>query len=173
MMREAYLKQDEFQDAEERRGVPRKRVLSSGMIVGTDGEFPIYCTIEDIGATGAAVLLPVQLKTGRQVYLVDSHNQAAYLANIVWTRPSQVGLSFIRSYSLKQTVPAELKFLKELLLQSKLRNVQALIKRGVSLESAACTVGLSAETYSSLCAESGLDGKEMTQLRNQLNQLLL
>ena len=126
----------------ERRHLRRRRVLLGGVICDADGDTAIDCTIRGLSAGGAQVQLPETLQLDKEIYLVDTSKDMAYLAKVEWIKAGRAGLSFVRSYGLSPEPPAPLQFLKSVLLDAKLRHVHALVERGLSPEEATRMVGL-------------------------------
>jgi hypothetical protein len=157
--------------AVERRHLPRKKVLLSGVVAEVNGENAIDCTIRDINVRGAQVQLPRALKSGHEVYLLNTRNEIAYLAKVAWINGDLTGLSFIRSYSLEVTTPPQLAFLWRLLIEAKLRQVLALTEFGVPVEAATGFVGLT-EDYLERLAVRGLLDEKVALLLHQAKRLL-
>jgi hypothetical protein len=150
----------------ERRHMTRNRVLLGGVIADADGENAIDCSILDVSASGAKIQLPSgTLQRDSEIYLVDTRNEMAHLATVVWTEDDRTGLSFVRSYSLALTLPLRLAFLGKLLVHAKLRQVQALTKRGVPVEEAIRVVGLSEAQLERIGKRGGVDEKTVLLLR--------
>ena len=126
----------------ERRHLRRRRVLLGGVICDAYGETAIDCTIRGLSAGGAQVQLAETLQLDKEIYLVDTWKDWAYLAKVAWIKADRAGLSFVRSYGLSPEPPAPLQFLKSVLLDAKLRQVRALVERGRSPEEATRMVGL-------------------------------
>ena len=126
----------------ERRHRRRKRVLLGGVVCDVYGETAIDCTIRGLSAGGAQVQLAETIQLDREICLVDTWKDWAYLAKVAWIKGDRAGLSFVRSYGLLPEPPAPLQFLKRVLLDAKLRQVRALVERGRSAEEATRMVGL-------------------------------
>jgi hypothetical protein len=138
----------------------RNRVLLSGVVADANGENAIDCSIVDVSASGAKIRLSRgTLQRDSEIYLVDTRNEMAHLATVVWIDDDRTGLSFVRSYSLTLTLPLRLAFLGKLLVQAKLRQVQALTKRGVPVEEATRVVGLSEDHLERVGERGSLDEK--------------
>jgi hypothetical protein len=105
------------------------------------------------------------LQRDSEIYLVDTHNEMAHLATVVWVEDDRTGLSFVRSYSLTLTLPLRLAFLGKLLVHAKLRQVQALTQRGVSVEEATRVVGLSEAQLERVSKTGSVDEKAVLLLR--------
>jgi hypothetical protein len=154
----------------ERRGMERTRVLLNAVIADENGHNAIDSSILDISATGAKIQSDGTLQRDADIYLVDTANQMAHLATVVWTEGDKAGLSFVRSYSLELTLPPRLEFLRRVLVEAKLRQVQALIGRGVRLEEAARVVGLR-EDYFERVGMSGNFEEKVELLLHQAKRL--
>lgn len=146
MTRRASRRQDLPIKALDRREFPRKRVLFSGVILGSDAQDPIDCYIRDISARGAQVQVSCPPTLRPQLYLIDTRNEAAHLTTVAWASEHRLGLSFIHSYLIDLGLASELQFLKTVLVEAKLRQVRSLIERGLAVEEAASLVGLT-ENY--------------------------
>ena len=154
----------------DRRDTPRKRVLLSGVIADADGQNQVDTTIRDLTAKGAQVELPKTMARDSELYLVDTRNEVAHLATVAWSNSNRAGLSFVRSYSLELTLPPPLEFLGKLLIEAKLRQVRALIQRGVPAEEAARLVGVT-ETYLDRFVGLGRFDDKLGLLLHQARQL--
>jgi len=155
----------------ERRRLPRKRVLLSGVVTDANGQNAIDCAIRDLSSRGAQVTLPKAMERGTELYLVDTRNEVAHLATVAWCNAGQTGLSFVRSYSLDLTLPPPLEFLGKLLIEAKLRQVRALMKRGVPMDEATRVVGVT-ENYLERFIELGRNDGKVTLLLHQARRLL-
>ena len=129
----------------ERRAKPRSKVRFSAVIVGEHGENGIDCTIRDLSAKGAQVEFTGAFRHEAGVYLLDTYNEMVHLASVAWTDTDRAGLAFLRTYSLKLTLPHRLEFLGRLLIEGKLRDVKTLMDHGVPIEEAMCIVGVTAD----------------------------
>ena len=127
----------------EKRRYPRLRVLLGAVVTADKGINAYDGIIRNLSARGASVHAPMAMQTGDEIYLLDTRNHLGYFAAVRWTKSENAGVEFIRTYDLNTSVPDELSFLEKLLIEAKLRQVRALEKRGVDLEHAASTVGLS------------------------------
>jgi hypothetical protein len=146
-------------NAAERRGLRRQRVLLSGVISEANGENAKDCVIRDLNRHGAQVECSKQFPVGAQLYLLDTHNGAAYIATVMWTDSIRTGLAFVRSYAMRSPLPAELAFLERLLLEAKLRQVSGLIGRGIPIKQAITTVGLTEDQLEEMAERAGCDEK--------------
>jgi hypothetical protein len=131
--------------AREKRKLPRKMGMMTGVLVDANGEDPADCTIRDVNIFGVSVTHPKKLPVGMQIYLLDTGSHAAYLARVVWNGPGRSGLLFVRRYAMGLGLPFRLKFLWRLLLEAKLRQAERAIASGVKSELAFSSVGLTRE----------------------------
>jgi len=154
----------------DRRDTPRKRVLLSGVVADADGQNPVDTTIRDLTAKGAQVELPKTIARDSELYLVDTRNEVAHLATVAWSNSYRAGVSFVRSYSLELTLPPTLEFLGKLLIEAKLRQVRALMQRGVPVEEATRIVGVT-ENYLERFAALGRFDDRVGLLLHQARRL--
>jgi hypothetical protein len=125
----------------ERRTLPRTAVLWTGVITTREGQRPFDCIIRNIHEEGAEISSKKAMQPGEQVYLVVPRNEMAYLGTVAWVDADRAGLSFSGTYELNGVLPPDTVFLKYALVQTKLRQVLALVQQGVSLADAAKVVG--------------------------------
>jgi hypothetical protein len=143
----------------EQRQVPRKRVLLGGVLVDPNGENATDCTIRDISIRGAKIEGSRRLQIADELYLLNTRNETAHLATVAWTKADQTGLSFVRSYSLEESLPPQLEFLVRLLIEAKFRTVNALMERGVPVVEATSVVGLTEDYLERFVRRRGFDEK--------------
>ncbi|MGH7554943.1 MAG: PilZ domain-containing protein [Longimicrobiales bacterium] len=149
----------------------RKRVLLNAVIADEDGENAVACSILDTSTYGAKVQLSDwTLQRDSQIFLIDTSNERAHLATVVWTDADRAGLSFVRSYALEAALPPRFEFLKRHLVEAKLRQVQALVSSGAAAEEAARAVGLS-EEYLKRFGMSGIFEEKVALLLHQAKRL--
>jgi len=159
--------------AAERRRLPRRKVLFSGVIADATGKDEIDCTIRDITVRGAQVQLSRTLTRDAEIFLVDTRSDIAHLASVAWVKADRAGLSFVRSYLLDGSLgslPPQLAFLRRLLIEARVRQVHALIRRGVPVEEATRFVGLGEECIERFAALGPLEDK-LTLLLHQARRL--
>ncbi len=77
---------------EERRRSARERVRLSAKLIF--GDYSVGCTIRDISASGASLLLPDGRDVPDDVTLVIWHEQAIHAAQVVWRLSPLVALRF-------------------------------------------------------------------------------
>lgn len=106
------MRKDASEAQPERRPLRRRRVLLSGVVSDANGQSAIDCTIRDMSVRGAQVQLPRALQLDKEIYLVDTRNEIAYLAKVSWIKADRAGLSFVRSYELASDLPTQLRFLE-------------------------------------------------------------
>jgi PilZ domain len=157
--------------ADERRHLPRKRVLLAGVIADKKGENAIDCTIQDINVHGAQVQLPSKLQQGDEVYLLNTRTEIACLATVARVDDEQSGLSFVRTYTLELPVPPHLNFLRRLLIEAKFRQLKSLTGRGVSAQDAARVVGITEDFVERFVMHGPFDGR-VALLLDQARELL-
>jgi hypothetical protein len=155
----------------EKRKLPRKMGMLTGVLVDTNGEDPADCTIRDVNILGVAVTHPKKLPVGMQIYLLDTGSHAAYLTRVVWNGPGRSGLLFVRRYAMGLGLPYRLKFLWRLLLEAKLRQAERAIASGVNSELAFSSVGLTREQVHRMAPYSHADLNFQRLLRRTISLL--
>ncbi len=155
----------------EQRQLPRKGVLLAGVIADPDGKNAIDCMIRDINVRGAQIQLPRDLQLGEELLLLNTRNEIAHLATVVWTDADRAGLSFVRSYALEGTLPSHLEFLWKLFLDAKFRQIGTLIECGIPVAAASSVVGLT-EDYLERCVKRGAFDQKNEFLFHQAKRLL-
>ncbi len=78
---------------EQRRVAQRSRVLKSGKIL-TDDQRVIECTLRDVSATGAKVIVDVSANLPNNFRLVVVADNSIRDAHIAWKRPDMMGVNF-------------------------------------------------------------------------------
>src|SRR5258705_5177258 len=146
-------------DPAEQRRRPRKSALLSGVIADVNGENVSDCIIRDIHAHGAQIGFSKKLPMDSQIYLLDTSNQNAYLANVAWNNSHRAGLSFVQSYAVGFALPPKLKFLWRLLLEAKLREVDRAVSKGITVGLAWRSVGLAEVHLDQMAQHSNNDEK--------------
>ena len=126
----------------DQRWLPRKDTRLDGVLADADGEAASECVIRNIHVLGASVSLERELSINAQVVLLDTNNEAAHLARVIWSRADQSGLALIRSYAMGSGLPHRMRFVWRLLFEAKLRQVERAIAAGISRQSAVGTIGL-------------------------------
>jgi hypothetical protein len=129
-------------DASERRRWTRKNTPLRAVIANADGKNARDCAIVDISAGGAQISTSEKLPIGLQVYLLDTGNGVAYLAKILWSNPTRSGLWFLGKQPIGGGMAPCLSFLRRLLLEAKLREVDRNLAEGVAKTLALAGAGL-------------------------------
>jgi hypothetical protein len=124
-----------------RRVLPRTSVLWTGIVCETNGANAFDCTIRNISDGGAAIGAKKTTAVGDQAFLLVTRSQLAYLSSVAWVQSERFGLSFSQVYEVGPKLPSELKFLRYLLAQTKLRQMLGFVQRGIPLDEAARVVG--------------------------------
>ena len=137
----------EHGDGEERRVERRRRVLFFGRISDATGAQVADCAISNLSPTGAQVRLYAERTLPRLVYLIEPKTHAAYLCQVVWQRDDRVGLSFRNTFDLDKEIDERLHFLKTLLIETKLKQVDLLEAKGFTLDEALQAIGATRTTY--------------------------
>jgi hypothetical protein len=128
-------------DQDDRRNEPRRRVLFFGKLSDPTGAQIVECAISNVSAKGAQVRLFAEHSFPDQVFLIDAKTNLAHLAEIVWRRGNRWGLNFTETHDLEKDAPANLQFLKRLLIETKLRQIELLEGKGFSLDEALDAIG--------------------------------
>jgi len=126
----------------DQRWLLRKDALLDGVLADADGAAASECIIRNIHVLGASLSLERTLSISAQVVLLDTSNEAAHVARVVWSNADRAGLSFVRSYAMGSGLPHKMKFLWRLLFEAKLRQADRAVAAGISRESAVGTIGL-------------------------------
>src|SRR5688572_21926222 len=121
---------------DERRNERRRRVLLFGKISDATGSQVSECAISNLSADGAQVRLPTDQSLPSCVYLIDAKTHAAHLCDIIWHRGDRLGLSFRQTFDLDKPMPDRLGFLKPLLIETKLKQVELLEAKGFTHDEA-------------------------------------
>lgn len=133
--------------SEERRGARRRRVLLFGRISDATGAQIAECAISNLSLTGAQIRLYTEQSFPSLVYLLNSKTHAAHLSEIVWHSDGRMGLDFRETFDLDGDIPDRLSFLKTLLIDTKLRQVELLEAKGFTLNEALEAIGASRTSY--------------------------
>jgi hypothetical protein len=144
--------------AAEARKFARSYVHVAARLAGRGGVFLGDCTIRDLSLVGAQIIRPAGMTIPEELYLVDLANRIGYHARLVWWRPGAAGLAFQATYPIDDSLPKELAFLRRLLIDAKLKEVDALTASGHSLADAVEKAGLSREAYARWSGEQASDG---------------
>jgi len=102
----------------ELRQAARKKVLVTGKIIWDAGAHVLDCSIHDISATGARVVLKTHQIVPETVILLDMGNRTAHEATVVAQRADGFGLKFLNSQKLADMTAPELRYLKRIYLQA-------------------------------------------------------
>jgi hypothetical protein len=137
----------EHSDGEERRVERRRRVLFFGRLSDATGGQVADCAISNLSPTGAQVRLYTERTLPRLVYLIEPKTHAAYLCQVVWQRDDRAGLNFRNTFDLDKEIDERLHFLKTLLIETKLKQVDLLEAKGFTLDEALEAIGATRTTY--------------------------
>jgi hypothetical protein len=141
------LQEQGIQGSEERRAERRRRVLLFGRLSDATGCHLSDCAISNLSATGAQVRLYAPRKLPRLVYLIDPKTHTAYLCEVIWQRDDRFGLCFTNTFDLDKEIDERLHFLKTQLVEAKLKQVELLEAKGLTLEQALEAIGATRTTY--------------------------
>ena len=100
--------------AAERRPHRRQRVLLSGLVAYAHGAHCFNCSIRNLNAAGARVLIPKRHAVPAKFYLINLHSQVAYECILIWTDGVEAGVAFLDTFSLAKLNDPKLQFLKRL-----------------------------------------------------------
>ena len=78
----------------EKRKIPRRRVLKVGKIVFADGMRVIDCTIRDLSKDGARLIIGSSIGLPDRFLLYEQSTGLLYPSSIVWRQPKSVGIKF-------------------------------------------------------------------------------
>jgi len=129
------------------RKFERRRAPMSAKLTDLKGQFVVDCTVRDISVVGAQVALPNGQPIPEKVFLIDLTNRIAYKCHVPWWRPQSAGLAFQETHKLDEDVPPQLAFLKEILIEGKLEQVDALTAKGNTLADAVQIAGMTGAMY--------------------------
>ena len=132
---------------EERRTERRRRVLFFGRISDATGAQVADCAISNLSPTGAQVRLYAERTLPTLVYLIEPKTHAAYLCQVMWQRADRVGLCIRHTLDLDIEIDERLHFLKTLLIETKLKQVELLEAKGFSLDEALEAIGATRTVY--------------------------
>ncbi len=79
---------------DEKRKDPRRRVLKEGKIVFADGMRVFDCTIRDLSASGARLLIANTTGLPDTFQLYERSSGLLYPASIAWRQPNSIGVQF-------------------------------------------------------------------------------
>lgn len=139
--------QEQSVSSEERRNERRRRVLLFGKLSDATGTQVGDCAISNLSAAGAQIRLYTEDSFPSHVYLIDAKTHSAHHAEIIWQRADRLGLSFRETYDLNKEIPGRLSFLKTLLIETKLRQVEMLEAKGFTLEEALEAISATRTAY--------------------------
>jgi len=89
---------------DEQRKSGRPRVLLAGRLIHGDAGLTIDCTIRDRTESGARLKLSGPAVLPPRMTLIEIGSGVAHECEITWKRFPEIGVSFLSSTSLKQTV---------------------------------------------------------------------
>ena len=79
---------------DDKRKIPRRRVLKEGMIVYADGLRVLDCTIRDFSEQGARLLIANTVGLPDTFTLFEKSSGLLYPASIVWRQANAIGVRF-------------------------------------------------------------------------------
>jgi hypothetical protein len=145
-------------------------VLFFGKISDATGAKVADCAISNVSPKGAQVRLYADHSFPNRVYLIDAKTQSAHLAQVIWRRRERWGLRFVETLDLEKAVPTNLKFLKRLFIDSKLRQIEVLEGKGFTLEEALDAIGTTRTDYERWRRESLLREQTREKMERLVNE---
>ena len=85
----------EHQVPERRKVLPRKRTLKKGRIVFNERRSTIDCTVRNLSAQGALLLVATLVGIPDSFDLTIDSDMARHRASVVWKRDGQLGVKFV------------------------------------------------------------------------------
>lgn len=79
---------------DDKRYVPRRRVLKGGKIIFADGTMVVDCVIRNLSVGGARLDVPATLVLPHAFTLLDVQADRQYIATLAWRRGDQMGVEF-------------------------------------------------------------------------------
>lgn len=79
---------------DDKRKVPRRRVLKEGKIVFADAMRVIDCTIRDMSEAGARLLIANTVGVPETFLLYERSAEALHPARVVWRQSNALGVEF-------------------------------------------------------------------------------
>jgi hypothetical protein len=79
---------------DDKRYVPRRRVLKGGRILSADGTMVVDCVIRNLSVAGARLDVPATLALPHEFTLLDVQSERRYAATVAWRRGDQMGVEF-------------------------------------------------------------------------------
>jgi hypothetical protein len=154
------------EDGAERRSDQRRRVLLSGKLSDLTASKVAECAISNLSPAGAQVRLYSEMVFPNEVYLIDAKTHSAHLAEVIWRGDDRLGLRFATTYDLDNQLPVRLKFLQLLFVETKLRQIELLETRGLTLDEALEAVGGTRTAYERWRRDDLLNQKRRGTARN-------
>lgn len=118
------------------RTLQRKREFAAGLLAKDGHSQPRNCLIRDVSPAGAQIRIAGIPPVPDEAYLINLRGRLAYHARAVWQRGSLTGLRFEKSYVINKLLPADLEFLRTLLIEANLHQAGQLISQGTELAAA-------------------------------------
>ena len=107
-------KLDELTGQSDRRPGHRTRSMLKGVITHGNGADSFSCSIRDFSETGARVELVRGAVIPGTVFLILVHDRVAHEASVMWYDKGEVGLKFVRTLPLDDSLDESLGYLKKL-----------------------------------------------------------
>ncbi len=98
----------------EERRTRRRKVFLPGKLVYDNGIYSLDCTIRNISEAGAGLDVPKGLVVPPEVFLIDIRHGVAHEATVTIAGATKLGLRFLRSYRLADSVAPRLEHIRQL-----------------------------------------------------------
>lgn len=99
---------------QDRRPDRRLRSMLRGVVTYGDGAYSFLCRIRDFTSKGARIELPQGATFPASVFLILVPHRVAHEAAVRWYDNGEVGLKFLRSIPLDESLDDKLGYLKRL-----------------------------------------------------------
>jgi hypothetical protein len=101
----------------ERRKPSRKSTYLRALSVTRDGARTVDVRVEDVSESGAKIAINKGQVIPEQGYLIVAGKEFAHEAEIVWTRPHEIGVKFLKTHTMESLKSGDLQFLRRLKLE--------------------------------------------------------
>ena len=101
---------DQLTPPVELRAEPRKRTLLGAKVVSRDGIYSCDCTIREISASGARIIISNAVIMASPFFLIDHQSQIMFEAKIIWRNATHAGLKFLERHPLNNVERLKMRF---------------------------------------------------------------